>query len=134
MAIDSMLTVVGIIIALVVQSWAFLRWLNRELESRDQSLADAVRDRVREIGAVTGKIEAVRDHHRTEIARVDRDLSALRERLAQMPSRKDMEDIIRDRIAPMELEVRGLVIHLARLGLHESQSAILKSREQWNQP
>ena len=58
-----------------------------------------------------------REYSRGEIARLDRDLSGLREKLAVMPSRKDVDDIIRERVGPMEADLRALVIELARIGV-----------------
>lgn len=115
--IDSVLTIIGIICAMAGQSWVFLRWLNREFRTRDEALTAAVNERNRELQNVSGKVDMTREYSRGEIARLDRDLSGLREKLAVMPSRKDVDDIIRERVGPMEADLRALVIELARIGV-----------------
>ncbi len=115
--IDSVLTIIGIICAMAGQSWVFLRWLNREFRTRDEALTAAVHERNRELQNVSGKVDMTREYSRGEIARLDRDLSGLWEKLAVMPSRKDVDDIIRERVGPMEADLRALVIELARIGV-----------------
>lgn len=124
----SVLTILGIAFALAVQSWIWIRWLNREFKARDEALSAAIHDRNRELQNVVGKIDTTREYSRAEIARIDRDLSGLRERLAQMPTRTDMENILRDRVFPVESNLTALAMQLARLGLVEAQNKIMMGR------
>lgn len=128
--LSDVLTIIGIILALVIQSWAYLRSQAKRAEEQDEAIGLVAKEFAHEVKTMTGKMDAIRDHSRTEIARLDRDMVTLRERLSQMPSRSDMETIIRDRITPLESDLRGLVLQLARLGLADADP-IRRGRDQW---
>lgn len=122
-ALSDLLTILGIVIGLAVQSWAFQRWLVKQFDARDQAIADATRERNQMIESLRTQGSTARDQTRNEIARVDRDIAMLRsevrERLAVIPSRKDLDDALRDRVAPLESDLRALTIELARIGVHQ---------------
>lgn len=122
-ALSDLLTILGIVIGLAVQSWGFQRWLTKQFDERDDAIAAATRERNQMIDALRTQGNTAREQTRNEIARVDRDVAILRsevrERLAVIPSRKDLDDALRDRVSPLESDLRALTIELARIGVHQ---------------
>lgn len=65
---------------------------------------------------------ANREMFKSELYRVDRDLSATRHELsisiAALPTRDAIEAMLVSKVAPLESDLRALVIELARNGMH----------------
>ena len=122
-ALSDLLTIVGLVVTLSIQSWAFWRWLSSQFDRRDREIDDAVRERNVMVTAIRNEASVARDAARADIARVDRDIASLRNevsvKLAMIPTREAMESMLRDRVLPLESDLRALVIELARLGVHQ---------------
>ena len=122
-ALSDMLTVIGIVSGLAVQSWVFWRWLSAQFDQRDREMAEAIRERNTHIAALRVEASSAREQTRNDVARVDRDIANLRQevsvKLAMIPTREAMESMLRDRVQPLESDLRSLVIELARLGVHQ---------------
>lgn len=120
----NLLGIVTTIIAILSQTVAFHRWLQRQLEARDRAIAAAVSERNTMLAALRTEAATAREHARSEITRVDRDLAAMRNefavQLARIPTRDAMESLLMDRVRPLEADLRALVIELARIGVHGS--------------
>jgi hypothetical protein len=104
---DNWLTVIGFLIGMVIQSFAFWRWLSGELQARDAALASA-----------TGAFNL-------QITRMDRDIGNLRTdlsvALAKLPTRDMLDAMLQARVGPIDAEVRSLTLELARNGLQLPQ-------------
>lgn len=122
MTLDTVLTIISIVMGLAVQSWGVWKWLSGEFAKRDAAINVAVHERNQVVTAIRAESNAAREHMRTEISRIDRDISGVRaevrERLATLPTRQEQETMLRERVAPLESDLRSLVIELARLGVH----------------
>lgn len=100
--------------AVVAQSVGALRWLNGQFAKRDEALEE-----IREEAA------AARQSHAEQLVRVEKDMLSLRSefavRLASIPSREAMEMMFRDKVGPLEQDLRALVIELARHGYTDTR-------------
>lgn len=74
-------------------------------------------------------IEKSRDRTRGDISRLDRDISVLQERLNHMPTKENMEDIVKSATIPLQHDVNALTLQLAKLGLYDARDRILKGHE-----
>lgn len=121
-ALSDVLTIVGILVTVGIQTFAAIRWITKRFEERDEAMRRMVTERDNALRGLAGKVDAVREFSREQASRVEREMqremSGFRERLAVMPTRKDLDDTVRERLQPIEGEVRALVVELARLGLH----------------
>ena len=119
---DILSIAVTIIIALAVQSWGFWKWLDAQFEARDARIEGARRDFERTATALRSEANQRSEAMRVEVARIDREIAGLRsefrETLARMPTREETAQLLRERISPLENDMRSLVIELARLGVH----------------
>jgi uncharacterized protein (DUF1684 family) len=117
------LTIIGFGVALFVQSFTFWRWQVAEFRKRDDELANSTRDRNVQFTAIRAETGAAREQSRNDIARVDKDIASMRNefsiKLAMIPTRDAMEQMLSNRVGPMEADLRALVIELARLGVHQ---------------
>jgi Tfp pilus assembly protein PilO len=120
------LTVIGLGITLLLfmfgQSFALWKLLSREFEKRDRAITAAASERNAQLMAVRQETVAANAQSRESIARVDKDIAALKNefsvQLARIPTRAEMEQMLSNRVGPMEADLRSLVIELARLGVH----------------
>ncbi len=113
---------VTVILTIAVQSWAFWKWLDAQFEKRDSRIEGVRREFERTVSALRQEANVKAEAMRSEVSRVDREISGLRsdfrEALAKMPTRDEAAAIMRERITPIENDLRSLVLELARLGVH----------------
>lgn len=102
-SVDNWLTIMGFMLTIGLQTFAFWRWLSGEFRKRDEA-------RVKEI-------EQAND----QVRRIDRDVSNLRTdlsvALAKLPTREVLDTMLQARVGPIDQEVRALTLELARNGL-----------------
>lgn len=115
------LTIIGIVVGLAVQSWAFFRWQSAQFQKRDDSLADETEERHKQVESVKERTVAIRDEMNAGLVRMDREISSTRHELfvalAALPTRESMEAMFAARVQPIESDLRALVIELARNGM-----------------
>jgi hypothetical protein len=111
-SLDNWLTIIGFLLTVAVQSFAFWRWLSKELKDRDDALDKAVAA------------------FNTQITRVDRDVGSLRTdlsvALAKLPTRDVIDAMLQARVGPIDAEVRQLTLELARNGLAVSPPGVAR--------
>lgn len=94
-------TVITVIIGLLSQSFAAWKWLTAQFSSRDSSLNN------------------IKDTLNREIARVDREVMTLRtetrERLATVPSRDQIEEMLDRKLGRLETQLDSLMKEFTRL-------------------
>lgn len=112
-----------IIVTAMVQAWGFYRWLATEFAKRDRELSEAVTERQRILTALRAEATVSAEKFTNEFKRVDMDIMELRgdmrERFAAMPSRQDIDQLLRDRVQPIEQDLRSLVFQLAKIGVKD---------------
>ena len=112
---------IGVIGFLAAQLWAAVRYLSSQFAKRDAASATLGAKLENLSTAVRAETQAHREQMRGEFARVDRDIAGLRsevrERLAVMPTVKDLDNSLRDRIGPLEGDLRALTLQLAENGI-----------------
>jgi len=115
------LTIIGIVIGVAIQSWAFFKWQTSQFQKRDEAREAETKERHEQVDSVRDRIVALRDEVSLSLSRIDRDLSTTRHEfsvaLAALPSRESMESMFAARVGPIEQDLRALVIELARNGM-----------------
>ena len=111
-----------VLVAIIGQTIAGIRWLNSQFAERDKEHEQEVHARIAQGTAIRAEASAHREQNRVDISRLDKEIAGLRGdvalRLATMPTRDQLEDLLRDKVSPLEADLRSLVIELARLGVH----------------
>ena len=114
--------VVTVLAAIIGQTIAGIRWLNNQFAQRDEEHEKEILDRIAQGTAIRAEATAHREQHRTDLSRLDKEVAGLRGelnvRLAHMPTRDQLEALLRDKVGPIESDMRALVIELARIGVH----------------
>lgn len=112
---------VVVAVTIIAQSFAALRWLNGQFAKRDEALAKQKENF--EIALLQVREEAVeaRQAASDRMTQLEKELLAMKAevsvRMERFPTRNDLEVMLREKVAPLEQDVRALVIELARHGL-----------------
>lgn len=118
---NDLLQIGGYAAFLIIQGAVLTWWLGRQLGKRDEAIAKEAENR----NAMELRMQMETNHHREasrrDLARVELEFSKFKSevavRLSLLPTRDAMEAMLVQRVAPMESDLRTLVIELARLGV-----------------
>ena len=129
---ETLIMFLGFIISVAGYLWKTQRALNQRFDNLMTAMQVEKDARVMQSIRGTTELEKAKELASVSIARLDRDLSVMQERMSQVPTRHDLEDIIRSRLSPIESDIKELTIQLVRLGLHEAKSRIRKHGDQFD--
>lgn len=104
----------------------------KSLASQRDSLAEERKERAANIVAMQSRIETVREACRENTISLDKRILLLEERLANMPTRSDIEDIVDSRMRALQMDLRALTLQLTHLGMFDPSRQILKNGEQYD--
>lgn len=108
-SIADVLTLLGFMVALAAQIWGAHRWLSRQLERRDDALRAAIYDFQKESRRLSDDVTIMRSQVFEQTARQDKEIAMLDERVQNLPTRKDMSEIVRAGVAPLESHIGTLL-------------------------
>lgn len=118
---------IGIGTFLGAQLWAAGAYLSKSFAKRDEALAEAIRERNNIVTGIRAELHAAREQARVDVARIERESAAaaskIEVRLATLPTRESLDASLERRIAPLESDLRALVIELARRGTTTAKPA-----------
>lgn len=115
---NDLLNLVGTMIVMLSLAFGYWKWQdskNTEMESRVDGLE---RDLLNKVAVVSTLANTVKEQARADTNRLEHSLQDQRREfavhLAAIPTRDHIDQLLKERVAPLEQDMRNLVIELAR--------------------
>lgn len=106
LALSDVLTIIGVIVTVVVQSWVFLRWLSTQLGKRDEALAQVVRDREEALSRLMSTVDRVAERDSLARSKIETRVMRLEDRVAHLVTQDQLRDVFRQELVPIKDTLR----------------------------
>lgn len=117
--IGNLLALTSILVAIIVQSFSFWKWMTAQFKARDEAIDRSKVERDQKLEALRSEIAADQRVLEADMRRIERDMTDVREKLQQMPTRQELERLMERKVDPLHELIHTLTIELARGGLLE---------------
>jgi len=101
MAVTDVLTLIGLALGVIGQTWIAFRWITRQFEARDEKLRSAIYDWNKETRRMAEQLAIVRAESTADAARMDTDIARIEERIENIPTLKELGSMLDNRLAPL---------------------------------
>ena len=100
-AVTDVLTLIGLALGVIGQTWIAFRWITRQFEARDEKLRSAIYDWNKETRRMAEQLAIVRAESTADAARMDTDIARIEERIENIPTLKEFGSMLDNRLAPL---------------------------------
>ncbi len=101
MAVTDVLTLIGLALGVIGQTWIAFRWITRQFEARDEKLRSAIYDWNKETRRMAEQLAIVRAESTADAARMDTDIARIEGRIENIPTLKEFGIMLDNRLAPL---------------------------------
>lgn len=101
MAVTDVLTLIGLALGVIGQTWIAFRWITRQFEARDEKLRSAIYDWNKETRRMAEQLAIVRAESTADAARMDTDIARIDGRIENIPTLKEFGIMLDNRLAPL---------------------------------
>lgn len=101
MAVTDVLTLIGLALGVIGQTWIAFRWITRQFEARDEKLRSAIYDWNKETRLMAEHLAIVRAESTADAARMDTDIARIEGRIENIPTLKEFGIMLDNRLAPL---------------------------------
>lgn len=101
MAVTDVLTLIGLALGVIGQTWIAFRWITRQFDARDEKLRAAIYDWNKETRRMAEQLAIVRAESTADAARMDTDIARIEERIENIPTLKEFGSMLDNRLAPL---------------------------------
>lgn len=106
LALSDVLTIVGIIVGLAIQSWGAWRWLTARFLAQEAAREELGRHWEDSLSRVLAQVDRVSERGRIERAKLDNRVTRIEDRVARTLTQEQIGEIFRAELAPLKDVVR----------------------------